>query len=446
MERKFISPLVLLSVIAAAIATAQDFAQPYGIVPSNDVDNVSTIQQQILKQEEWLKWRKQHVVPEIMRRVGVDMWLISRADRALYYSLVPANYEGLVTEGRDALLFHNDGDTITEGNLGRDDLAEVVLKHNPKKIGVSEATRARFVETLGDELADRFFVTRDLEMGFLESRTPEEISVFHHVNRVTHNVIAEAFSNEVIIPDVTTTDEVNWWIRQRYRNLGLETSWHPTITLQRSKRERPKYDEDDEHFRIDVRPRNGYNKIIRRGDIVSVDTGIVYYGLGTDVQQNAYVLLPGETDVPEGLKIAFNNTNRLQIHIKNAFKVGKPANDLVNAALRAAWDDGLRPSIYGHPIPYHLLRYGSNGGFHKIDYEFGPYLGGGELIEPAPIQPKGGYAVYANTVFSMEIHTWTAVPEWGGQDVRIVMEEDFAMTKDGFEFLGGRQTKWYIIK
>ncbi|MCH7825615.1 MAG: hypothetical protein IH849_12500 [Acidobacteria bacterium] len=41
-----------------------------------------------------------------------------------------------------------------------------------------------------------------------------------------------------------------------------------------------------------------------------------------------------------------------------------------------------------------------------------------------------------------ELHTWTSVPEWGGQDVRIVLEQNVAMTEDRLVFLGGRQVEW----
>jgi len=58
----------------------------------------------------------------------------------------------------------------------------------------------------------------------------------------------------------------------------------------------------------------------------------------------------------------------------------------------------------------------------------------------------GGYPVYANTTYAMELHTWTSVPEWGGQDVRITLEQNVAMTEDGLVFLGGRQVEWYVIR
>jgi len=443
-----VSLLAVTVLLPAAIARPQAVRQPYGIESQDDINNVAPIRQQVLKEEEWLRWRKEHIVPVVMRRVGVDMWLIGEDDGALYYSLVPANYEGLVSRRYDALVFFDRGENEGVEALAVDaeDVAAIVRSRAPERIGVSRSSSEEFAELLGTEMAARFVVSRDLRTGFLEKRSPEEISVFNHVARLAYDIIAEAFSNQVVVPDVTTTDDLNWWIRQRYRELGLDTSDHPTITIQRSRLERPKYDEDDEHFRIDVPPRNGYNTVIRRGDIIACDTGINYFGVGTDTQQVAYVLRENETDVPEGLKVALDNTNRLQIHFANAFAAGRPSNDIVNSALQAAWDDGLRPSIYSHPLPYYLRRYSLNGGFLHMRYGAGPGLGGGELEEPALLSPPGGYPVYANTTYAMELHTWTSVPEWGGQDVRITLEQNVAMTEDRLVFLGGRQVEWYVIR
>ncbi len=441
--------LAAATLLPATNAAPQAFRQPYGIVSQNDIDNIAPIREQILKEEEWLRWRKDNIVPEIMRRIGVDMWLVGRDDEALYYSLVPANYEGLVSRRYGALVFFDRGeeDGVESLAVDAEELAGIVRSRDPRRIGVSRDVSERFAGLLGSELASRFEVSRDLRTGFLEKRSPAEISVFHHVARLAYDIIAEAFSNRVIVPDVTTTDDLNWWIRQRYRELGLDTSDHPTITIQRSRLERPKYAEGDDHFSIGNAPRNGYNTVIRRGDIIACDTGINYFGIGTDTQQVAYVLKESEIDVPEGLKVALNNTNRLQIHFADSFAVGRPSRDIVNTALLAAQDDGLRPSIYSHPLPYYLRRYSLNGGFLHIRYGAGPSLGGGELEEPAPQLPPGGYPVYANTTYAMELHTWTSVPEWGGQDVRITLEQNVAMTdENGLVFLGGRQVEWYDIK
>lgn len=420
--------------------------QPHPIRSLGDVHNIAPIRQQILHEEEWLRWRKANVLPEVMRRYDLDMWIVGRDDGALFYSLVPADDEGLVAHRPDALIFFDRGDDVEELALDEPEIAEAVRVRDPRRIGASDETAAAMATRVGSELAARLQPDPRYATGFLEQRAPEEIRVFHHVARVAYDIIAEAFSNRVVIPDVTTTDDLNWWIRQRYRDLGLETHDHPTITLQRSRLVRPLYEEGDDHFSIAVPPRNGYDTVIRRGDIIAVDTGIHYFGLGTDTQQVAYVLHENEADVPEGLEVALNNTNRLQLHFARAFAPGKPSGDIVNEALRSAWDAGLRPSIYSHPLPYRLLRYELNGGFLAYRYFAGPGLGDGELEEPALMAEPGGYPVYPNTTYAMELHTWTSVPEWGGQDVRITLEQNVAMTEEHLVFLGGRQTEWYVIR
>ena len=68
-----IVPAVAVFVIAISfivdISFTQEFDQPYGIESLNDIDNIAPIRQQVLKEEEWLRWRKKHIVPEVMKRV-----------------------------------------------------------------------------------------------------------------------------------------------------------------------------------------------------------------------------------------------------------------------------------------------------------------------------------------------------------------------------------------
>ncbi len=108
--------------------------------------------------------------------------------------------------------------------------------------------------------------------------------------------------------------------------------------------------------------------------------------------------------------------------------------------------EGLRPAIYSHPLPYYLRRYQLNGGFLHMRYGAGPELGGNEQIQPAPQLEPGGYPVHVNTTYAMELHALTSVPEWDGQDVRITLEQNVAMTIGGLVFLGGRQVEWHVIR
>ncbi|MGB3863148.1 MAG: M24 family metallopeptidase [Candidatus Aminicenantaceae bacterium] len=433
--------LVLSAVILCGLK-----AQDYSIEPSGDTNNILPLWEQAKFMERQLKWRQKHVLPEVMRREDVDMWIVGRNEGVIYLSLIPGDKEGLVPEEPHYLVFYDkgekDGVELIFGE--RDSLSKIVSARTPKKIGVNDQNKEQLEQTLGETMASKFISSRNLTIGFLEKRSPEEISVFHYVTRIAHDVIAEAYSNRVVIPDVTTTDELNWWIRQRYRDLGLLTSDHPTITMQRSFEDRKKYAESDEHFRVDIPPRNGYNTVIRRGDIISCDTGINYLGLGTDTQQVAYVLRKGETDAPEGLKKAMARTNRLQDLFAAEFKDGRSGNDIWLSALRIAKAEDLRPSIYSHPIPLFIMRYELNGGFYEnVRYGAGPGLGREGSEEPTR---RGEYPVYLNTVYAMELDTKTSIAEWGGQDIRVVLEQTVAFSKKGIEYLGGRQTKWYLIK
>jgi len=38
------------------------------------------------------------------------------------------------------------------------------------------------------------------------------------------------------------------------------------------------------------------------------------------------------------------------------------------------------------------------------------------------------------------------VPEWDGQDVFVMMEDDAALTPQGMRFFIPRQTRWYLVR
>jgi hypothetical protein len=126
------------------------------------------------------------------------------------------------------------------------------------------------------------------------------------------------------------------------------------------------------------------------------------------------------------------------------FAEGRRSNDAVLAALQKARAEGLRAEIYSHPLPHFLMRYSLNGGFYSGTRHFvGPELGGEGDRDP---EAGGGSPVLRNTVYAMELDTVTSVPEWGGQDVRIVLEQSVAFTRGELVFLGGRETDYYLIK
>ena len=51
---------------------------------------------------------------------------------------------------------------------------------------------------------------------------------------IGHGFLARALSSEVITPGVTTTRDVEWWLRQRVHEAFLGSWFHPTVRLQRN--------------------------------------------------------------------------------------------------------------------------------------------------------------------------------------------------------------------
>ncbi|TEU08270.1 MAG: aminopeptidase P family protein [Candidatus Aminicenantes bacterium] len=394
----------------------------------------------------WLKIRLETVLPELMRREKFDMWVVicrEYNEDPVFYSLVP--YNSFAARRLTMLVFYDRGEKGVEklavSRYGIGDfyegvwqpekieqwecLAKVIKERNPKRIGINESDtfafgdglssslKKKLLRILGPEYSSRLHSAEELAVGWLERRIPEELEVYPHIVAIAHQIITEAFSREVITPGVTTTQDVSWWIRERFRELRLGNWFHPSVSIQRSKKSKNNGD------------------IILRGDLLHCDIGITYLRLNTDTQEHAYVLREGESDAPHGLKEALKLGNRLQDILIGEFKEGRTGNEILAAALKKAKEVGLKASIYSHPL-----------GFHG--HAAGPTIGLWDNQVNVP--GKGDYRLYYNTCYAIELNIRTNLAEWGGQEIRIALEQDGAFTRKGVYFIDGRQTKLHIIK
>jgi len=451
----------LLFLFLSLLFAVNSFSQDYGITGARDINNILPVREQAKIREQWLEWRLTHILPGLMRAEGIDMWLVlcrEYNEDPVYLTLVPEQTKA----GKGNLIFIDEGEPggverytmssyrtlVTmykvlprERNKSQmENLAEFIKKRNPQRIGINVSGSWRHADgltaslkenlekALGPEYATRLVSAEKLCIRWLETRSPQELSVYRHICGVAHDIISEFYSNQVIIPDITTTDDVVWWIRQKIRDIGLSAWFNPTIRLQRYSKDtglkaigygrmNEKYTEED--------------KIIRRGDLIHCDIGIMYLGLATDTQEMAYVYKTGEDDAPEGFKEGIKRANRLQDIFMNEFKAGRSGNDVFLAALKKAKEEGLKPSIYTHPL-------GNHG------HAAGPTLGSSGRQTPIPI--TGDYPLYENTCYSIELNNKYNVPEWGKSEVTFYLEEDAAFTGNGCKFIDGRQIKLYLIK
>ncbi len=389
------------------------------------------------------------IVPAIMREQGIDMWaLMAREyfEEPVVASMLDAT--SMSARRRTILVFHDPGDgqpveRLTVSRYGLADLfeaswdpaqqpdqwqavADLIAERDPARIAINFSDLTAFGDgmtlsqyrlmhaDLPEPYRQRIVSGETLALRWLESRVPSELEIYPGIVRIAHALIAQAFSREVITPGETTAADVQWWYRETLASLGLTPWFHPSVGIQRQGAE----------------GMLSGDTVIQPGDLLWTDFGITYLRLNTDTQHLAYVLKPGETVAPAGLRAGFAATNRVQDHLIAAFETGLTGNEILARARAAAIADGLDPSIYSHPIGLHGHGAGTAIGFW--DNQNG--------------DPRSEYRLRADTAWSIELTSYSAVPEWDGQKVDLRSEEDAWFDGETVRFLNGRQTELTLIQ
>ncbi len=401
-----------------------------------------------------LEDRLNNLLPALMREAGLDMWLVINREYAedpVYFSLVP---EPVYAARRTTMLVFFDRGaeqgverlTVSRYPLGSlyesawqggdleeqwRGLAEIISARDPQRIGINQsrewpvadgltaALKARLIEVLSPELVERLVASEALVVRWLETRTALELESYPHTVALARAVIAEAFSARVITPGVTTTDDVAWYVAERFAELGLAIWFHPDVNIQRRG---TSCDRDD--------PFCGSSGVIRRGDVLHTDVGICYLRLCTDTQEMAYVLELGETEIPRGLSTALGTGNRWQDLLTGEFRSGRTGNEILAATIKAADAEGIGSSTYTHPLGF-------------FGHAPGPTIGMWDNQGPTP--GRGDWSLHPSTAYAIEGNVKVAVPEWDGQLVQIKLEQSAVFDGDQVRYLAGRQTRWHLV-
>jgi len=410
-----------------------------------------------LLKDEILEDRFEKLLPELMDNAGIDMWLVIAREYnedPVMRTMLPATW--LNARRRTILVFYRNKaeNTIEKLAVARyavgksissawdkekqpdqwARLVEIIQERNPEKIGINVSKYFGIVdglvhtdymelkEALPQNLEDKLVSAEKLAIGWIETRTEKEMELYNTLVQVTHDIIDEAFSTKVIEPGKTTTDDVVWWMRQKVTDMGLETWFHPTIDIQRS----------DEALKSHIYSftKGEKTKVILPGDLLHCDFGMTYIGLNTDCQQHAYVLQEGETEVPSFLAEAFAKGNRVQDIFTGYFEAGQTGNEILAKSLAKGKAEGMRPSIYTHPL-------GTYG------HSSGTTLGMWDSQGGVPF--NGDYPLHHNTVYAIELNTTVTISEWK-KDIRIMLEEAGFYGKDGFRYVNKRQEAIKAIK
>jgi hypothetical protein len=443
-------------VAAIAIFTSSADAQarrPFG-----------TLREQATRQQAWLETRLKTVLPALMRKHGVDMWVIPMREYnedPTFTSLVsPTTF---AARRRTIYVFFDkcaaarrvdtgDGSCIerialggtSQGGLydavrstravtaavgGRQAelwgdaqwqvLKDVIEQRKPSVIGINVSRTFAFTdglsagelegmsEALGSSWTSKFKRAEALPLEFIAARVPEEEQFYRRLQGLVWELIGRMYSTEVIKPGVTKTSDLVWWWRQEVNDLGLGTWFQPSIDVQR---------------KGVTAEQLGDDPIIQKGDVLHCDVGITAMRLNTDTQHMAYVPLDGETDAPAGLKLALRNANRLQDILLEETKVGRTGNEILASVLAKIKSERLDGTMYSHPIGMH-------------GHGAGPLIGLWDYQEGVP--GRGDAKVIPGMWYSAELQVTTPVPEWNNQPVRVAQEEDFIIDAAG-------QLRWAI--
>jgi hypothetical protein len=457
--------LTVACAIAATVSLSQQLQsqRPFG-----------TMREQAEMQQRWLEQRLKTVLPALMRRNGVDMWVMPMREynedpvfpalvspttmaarrRTIYVFFDRCAAAGQTDTGDGACierialggssqggLYEARRSTVvatstlgdTRGELWGDSqwlvLKDVIDERNPTRIAINVSRTYAFADgltagerdgmtaALGEKWTSRLTSIDALAVDLLAARVEGETEFFGKMQELVWSLTQRMFSNEVITPGVTRTSDVVWWWRQQVNDLGLGTWFQPSISVQR---------------RGVSAAQLGDDPIIQRGDVLHSDVGITALGLNTDTQHNGYVLMPGETAPPAGLQRALQNANRLQDIVMDELRAGRTGNEVLAASLARMRSAGIDGTVYSHPI-------GLNG------------HGAGALVgrwdHQAALPGIGEHRIIPSMWYSIELQATTSVPEWGGQPVRMAQEEDAVLGADGrARWALRRQSNLFLIQ
>ncbi|MBS1558564.1 MAG: M24 family metallopeptidase [Bacteroidetes bacterium] len=386
--------------------------------------------------------RLTNLLPALMHREGIDMWvIISREynEDPIIKTMLPATW--MAARRTTMLVVFDKGSSleylaVARYNVGTlfkrawdpdkqpnqwAQLGKLIDERSPKKIAINKAgiwghadglsanDYDELLKVVPKKLQGNIVSAERLGVAWLESRTEKEMIIYPQIVRLAHQIIAEGFSDKVIQPGVTTTEDVVWFYREEIKRLKLDTWFHPSVEIQRAG--------------------NDESTIIRPGDLLHVDFGITYLRLNTDTQQHAYMLKAGETEAPVFLREALKKGNRLQDILTSNFKEGKTGNQILADSRKQALAEGITPSIYTHPIGYH-------------GHAAGTTLGMWDMQNGVP--GSGDYPLHYKTAYSIELNATVPVAEWK-KEIKIMLEEDGYFDEAGFRYIDGRQLDLILI-
>lgn len=369
--------------------------------------------------------RLQMILPSAMMKAGIDMWVVLAEEYnedPVFYTLVPSAVENasrltclvftLLPDGSVEMVSVNKPnrelarfyETLPYSSHSQwDVICNYIVKKNPGTIGLNYSQDSALASGLTTALYNTFCAhldstylsrLRDAEqlcVLWMEERLEEELELYPAVYAMTLQVLDRGLSNEVLVPGISTTEDLEWFCAQQYHELGLPLCFRPTFNFQRKGSDNPMQ-----------------TGVIHRGDLLHYDAGIKYLGLSTDVQRLAYVRRLGEEAAPSGIRKGFNLGQLFGRLAGESFVVGRTGNEVFSSAIAKAREEGIEAMLYSHPIGLNC-------------HGLGPVIGLYDNQGPIPV--RGDRELHLNTAYALEYNVACPVAEWNGQKVFFFLEE-----------------------
>ena len=403
---------------------------------------IRSLKEQYALKDQCLKERLEIILPQVMEDADVDMWIVASKEYhedPTFKAMVPAEY--LTARRITMFAFSKEADGIHRYSLsmpdksvakfyeskwqfGKEDqmvaLKRLIEEKDPKRIalnmskefavcdGFSIGLYQMFKESLGEDIMNKMVNDDLLAMKFMEIRTPTELKLMPEVMSVAHDIMERMYTTDVIKPGITTTNDLEWFMKEEVNKLGLSYWFEPTMDLQRKNGDESRYD----------------SCVIQKGDLLHCDFGIYYMNMCTDTQRLGYVANDDEDTMPQYLLDGMKVGNRFQDIVRENMIPGRTGNEVFEAAMKQAKEEGIQAMLYSHPCNM---------------YGHGPGPTIGLFSNQNAIPVKGDVKLSNNTVYALELNVKV-------DDYYYFLEETVALTDDGVNFLYKDRDKITFIK
>ncbi len=403
---------------------------------------IRSLKEQYAIKDQCLKERLEIILPQVMEDADVDMWIVASKEYhedPTFKAMVPAEY--LTARRITMFAFSKEADGIHRYSLsmpdksvakfyeskwqfGKEDqmeaLKRLIEEKDPKRIalnmskefavcdGFSIGLYQMFKESLGEDIMNKMVNDDLLAMKFMEIRTPTELKLMPEVMSVAHDIMERMYTTDVIKPGITTTNDLEWFMKEEVNKLGLTYWFEPTMDLQRKNGDESRHD----------------SCVIQKGDLLHCDFGIYYMNMCTDTQRLGYVANDDEDTMPQYLLDGMKVGNRFQDIVRENMIVGRTGNEVFEAAMKQAKEEGIQAMLYSHPCNM---------------YGHGPGPTIGLFSNQNAIPVKGDVKLSNNTVYALELNVKV-------DDYYYFLEETVALTDDGVNFLYKDRDKITFIK